>query len=376
MNILFLSIYGKNDTRTRAFIRILRQIGNLICVTKRIDEKTTDVDSPNDIEVNYNGIRDIGRFIKASYIAKNRFKQVDLLFLDNRMAAIPFFLFGKQCSYVVQDAREFYSFKETHHFVGKIGCILERRSLQKVDMVICANKQRAELMQKRFNLSKIPFVYENVFPSEYDEYYDENKVKQKYDDLFEPNKLTFISSSGCQIERTTDTLVLAVKKYEDKINLLLVGGSSKKDTETIKNIIKENNITNVSIISFVDTNTLKYLMSRSDVGVVIYGKHDDNNRYCASGKIYEYLNERLPMIASGNEPLVDFMVNTQTGIANDNYVEAIQMMLDHYPEYKDRANIFYDNFDPNEGNNKLKEEIIHRMANANICLSNVKKIGC
>ncbi len=361
MNILFLSIYGKNDTRTRAFIRILRRIGTTICVSASTDENTADVDSPDDIEINYGGIRDIGKFIKTAYTAKKRFKQVDLLFLDNRMAAIPFFLFGKACRFVIQDAREFYSFKEVKHLVGKIGCVLEKRSLKKADMVICANQQRAELMKERFKLREIPYVFENIFPSDYDDTFDLNKAKNAFDHLFTPDKMNFISSAGCQIERTTDKLVIAAKEFEDKINLILVGGSSKKDVDTIKGIIAEKHITNITILNQVDTNTLKYLMGKSDVGVVIYGKHDENNRYCASGKIYEYLNEQLPMVASGNEPLVDFMNRTHTGIASDDYAGAIQTMLDHFPEYKANARKFYETFDPDSGKKQLESEIVNRL---------------
>lgn len=362
MNILFLTINGKNDTRTRAFIRILRKMGNLICVSKKIEERTIDVESPEDIAFKYNGIRDLGNFIAAANTARKRLKHVDLLFLDNRMASIPNFLFGKKCGYVIQDAREFYSIKDTPHVVGKVGCILERRSLRRADMVICANKRRALLMKERFSLAELPFVFENVFPSNYDENFDINRAKKEYDHLFAPDKMNLISSAGCQIERTTDRLVLSVKKFQDKVHLLLVGGASRKDENEIARIIEENQIKNVTLVGHVDTNTLKYLMSKSDVGVVIYGKHDENNRYCASGKIYEYLNEKLPMIASGNEPLIDFLEYSHTGIASDDYEEAIQRMLEHYSEYKANAERFFQSFDPDAGNKQLEEEIKRRLA--------------
>lgn len=370
MNIVFLSVYGKNDTRTRAFIRILRKIGSLVCVTNKTEEKTDDVASSDDIEINYRGVRDTGKFISASYKAIKRFDHIDLLFLDNRMAAIPFLLFGRNSRYVIQDAREFYSIKDVRHLAGKIGCIFERKSLQRADMVLCANIQRARLMKERWKLSEMPFVYENIFPSQYDEHFDLKQAKNDYDNLFEDDKLVFISSAGCQIERTTDKLVLAAKKFEDRIKLLLVGGSSKKDAAIIQKIIEEEHISNISVIEHVDMNTLKYLMSKSNVGVVIYGKHDDNNRYCASGKIYEFLNEHLPMIASGNEPLVDFMNRTHTGIANDNYEEAIKTMLDHYTEYKDNAMRFYEMFDPDSGNRLLESEIVRRLRKGRSLLPN------
>ena len=238
MNILFLSVYGKNDTRTRAFIRILRKMGDMICVSKKTDEETVDVDSPEDIEFEYRGVQDICKFVSAAYAAKRKLKHVDLLFLDNRMAAIPFFLFGRECRYTIQDAREFYSIKDVSHLAGKIGCFFEKRSIQRVDMVICANKQRAQLMRERWNLSETPFVYENIFPAQYDDCFDAHKAEEDYGELFDSDKMVLISSAGCQIERTTDRLVLAAGKFEDRIKLLLVGGSSKKDADTIREIIE------------------------------------------------------------------------------------------------------------------------------------------
>ena len=44
----------------------------------------------------------------------------------------------------------------------------------------------------------------------------------------------------------------------------------------------------------MDQDHLKYFIENSQVGMVTYHQHDLNNKYCASGKIYEFLFEGKP----------------------------------------------------------------------------------
>jgi len=361
MKILFISINGKNDTRTRAFIRILREIGELTCVTKEISEKTPDVESENDIVFQYNSIRDLPKFVNAVVSQAKKLGTIDMLFLDNRMASIPYCFIKERCKFVVQDAREFYTLRDTPHFVGKVGCIVEKMSLKKVDMVICANEQRAKLMKARFNLPETPYVYENIFPSDYNQHFDRNATEMKFGGYFKTDRVVFISSAGCQIERTTDKLVHAMRLFKSEAVLLLVGGASHEDEAQIKAIMHKENIDNVFLIGHVDTNTLKYLMEMSDVGVVIYGKHDENNRYCASGKIYEYLYEKLPMLTCGNEPLAEFCQKTGTGFSTDDYEAGIRELLVNREKYRRCSIDFFNSFDPQANNTMLKNELLRRI---------------
>lgn len=345
MNILFLSYYGKSDTRTRAFIHIMRALGKTVCVTKEVSEKTPDVDGPDDRVVG--GPRGILDFVRASLSAAQRMGTVDVLFIDNRMATIPGRLVARRFrpKLIVQDAREFYTLAETHHLVGKLGCLLEDASLRKAGVVLCANQYRAERMRKAFRLRELPHVFENVFTLSFDKDFDSEKAQDQFQWLFEAHRFTFLSSSGCAIARTTDRLVMAMEEFQDRAQLLLVGRNAQEDEEKIREIVERKRLTNVHILGGVDKNTLKWLVQSSDAGIAIYGKHDANNLYCASGKIYEFLSEGLPVMASGNPPLMDFCQQTKAGYASDHYAEALREIMDHYAVYRQNVEQYMRGFD-------------------------------
>lgn len=359
MNILFLSNYGKSDTRTRAFIHIMRALGETVCVTKRVPEKTSDVDAPGD-RVVVGGARGILDFIKTSVSVARAMGTVDALFIDNRMATIPGRIISRRFrpKLIVQDAREFYTLSETHHLAGKFGCLLEESSLRKADVVFCANHYRAEAMQKTFRLRNLPHVFENVFTLSFDETFDPMKASQQYRSLFGTDHFTFLSSSGCILSRTTDRLVTAMEEFQEKAQLLLVGRNTREDEQKIREIVERRRLKNVHILGGVNKNTLKWLIQASNAGIAIYGKHDSNNLYCASGKIYEFLSEGLPVMASDNPPLLDFFKQTKAGYASDNYAEAMREIMDHYEDYKQNVERYMRNFDMraawNEGEQTLR----------------------
>ena len=80
----------------------------------------------------------------------------------------------------------------------------------------------------------------------------------------------------------------------------------------------------------MDQDHLKYFIENSQVGMVTYHQHDLNNKYCASGKIYEFLFEGKPVVTSTNPPLADFCGKYGIGIAEDNYEPVSYTHLDVY----------------------------------------------
>lgn len=362
MNILFLSYYGKSDTRTRAFIHIMRSLGKTVCVTKRVAEKTPDVDMPDDVAVE-GGAKGIIAFVSASLAAARAMGTVDVLYIDNRMATIPGRLVARKYKpkLIIQDAKEFYTLPETHHLVGKIGCLFEDASLRKADVVICANAYRAQAMQKSFKLRERPLVFENVFTLSFDENFDAQKVQMQYGHFFDKKLFTFISSSGCTLARTTDRLVEAMEPFRDRAQLLLVGRNAPADEQRIREIVAQKQLTNVHILGGVDKNTLKWLVQSSDAGTAIYGKQDSNNLYCASGKIYEFLSEGLPIMASDNPPLMDFCRQTKTGCASGEYADALRDIMDNYEAYKQNVEHYMQGFDMRAAWREIKQVLRKRL---------------
>lgn len=359
MKVLYLSSYGKSDTRTSALIRSLRRLTEteVVCVTKKVTECTDELDEASDLTYGKSGVLGIVQFIHLSLKAAKKLGNMDVLFVDNRKATIPAFFIRKMYSpkLILQDARELYILKEISHFSGKVGCVFEQAALKRADIVICANKYRAKIMQEQMKIKCPIYVFENVFTIYYDKNFSKDVAEKQYGNLFGNDRFLMLSSSGCALIRTTDKFVRAMKKFEGRAELLLVGKNSSTDEKYIRQIIKDEQVSNVHIVGPVDKNVLKWMITKCNAGIAIYGKSDSNNLYCASGKIYEFLTENKPIIASANPPLIDLCNKTRVGVASDCYENAIEDMLKNYRKYRDNVISYIQSFDINEGEDRLVE---------------------
>ena len=139
------------------------------------------------------------------------------------------------------------------------------------------------------------------------------------------------------VKRTKD-LVENILKVKRKCKLFLVGDSTARDEKVIRDIIVKNSIHNVEILGKLNQTELKYLISRCHIGIVNYGQYDTNNRLCASGKLYEFIYEGIPVVTTSNPPLKRLCDSEKIGCADDSYAEGINTVLEHYSEYK--KNVF------------------------------------
>ena len=64
-----------------------------------------------------------------------------------------------------------------------------------------------------------------------------------------------------------------------------------------------------------------------DVGIVRYHNRDRNNRYCASGKLYEFIYSGLPVVCSSNLTLSKFINKTGTGVSDTSFKNGLTMLL-------------------------------------------------
>ena len=104
------------------------------------------------------------------------------------------------------------------------------------------------------------------------------------------------------MSRTTGKMLDAMKELGDGYELLLIGESEEEDEEIVRQTILMNGLTNVKILPRMDQDHLKYFIDQSQVGMVTYHQRDLNNKYCASGKIFEFLYEGKPVVTSTNPP--------------------------------------------------------------------------
>jgi len=362
LNILFIS-YGiyEYDGRLRELLKISKNIGKTTCLTRA--ESSSSCQDNAHVAINISSRFNYIKFIlKAIFIAMNM-KKIDVLFIDNRKAIIPGLIIRilKRPRVIIKDVRELYLIKEVKHFAGKIGCVLEKILIDKADILICANSFRAEIMKYYYSLNAPPLIYENIRRLMFDNEYLEKEIYQKYHEIFNKDTFRIISTSGCDVSRTNDRLVLAMKDLGEKFELLLVGGGSEEDCNQILEIIQKHSIKNVQLIGKVGESELKYLIQKCQVGVVNYNKRDTNNRFCASGKIYEFIYEGLPVITTENLPLLEIVEKHCIGVSDDNYLKGIRTIYENYLFYKENVKLFSQNINVEKNNQQLIKLIKERI---------------
>lgn len=359
LNVFFIS-YGiyEYDGRLRELIEIAKDLGKIRYIT-RANSRNIQQEENHYIIVSNNEIFGYLKFIFYSIFKAMKTKKIDILFIDNRKATIPALIIKliKKPKYIIQDVRELYITDEVKHIAGKIGCIFEKKSIKKADIIICANKYRSEIMKNYYGLDSYPLVYENIRSLKYSSKGIEKELDKRYGHYFTKNTIKIVSTSGCSISRTNDKLVSAMIDLGKEFELFLIGGGSEEDTHKIKSIIHDYKLDNVHLIDKLEMDELKYFLKNCHIGIVNYHKRDMNNKYCASGKIYEYLFEGLPVVTTENIPLANMCNTYKIGIADDNYVEGIKEVARRYIYYTENVKKYIENVSVEKNNMKLVKDI-------------------
>lgn len=343
------------DGRLRELIKVASELGEIKYITR---VKNSDLAvSENHIKVRDNNYL---KFICKAVYEGLRYKNIDILFVDNRKAIIPALMLNLflRPRKVILDVRELYLSKEVKHLAGKIGCFFEGVLIKKADIVICANEWRSKIMKDYYKLDVLPIVFENIRRIKKIDKINNSEIAAKYEHIFAKKTYKIISTSGFSVSRTNDKLVNSMTLLGNEFDLLLVGGGNNHDFKVIMNIIENNNLSNVHLIDMVSEAELSYLIHNSHIGVVNYHQNDSNNKYCASGKIYEFLFAELPVITTENLPLVDIVKENNIGEFDNDYYKGILKIQSNYFEYKKNVKNYVSNIDDNKNINQLKTNII------------------
>lgn len=286
-------------------------------------------------------------------------KKIDLIFADNRAAIIPVLICKKliKAKWAGYDARELYILNEVHHLRGKIGCLIEKILIRKFDLITCANSFRAAYMKKLYKLKKTPIVFENIRKLAVVD--SKNNMFGEFEKSGADRKtINIIATSGCLLERKCDVLARAVCALGEGYRLYLVGASDENGRKSVEAIKAEYKTDNITLIDWLSKAALKKLMKNCDIGVVSYGCDTINNKYCASGKLYEYLFEGLPVVTTENPPLKDMCECFAIGISDDNFKLGIQTVSENLDSYKRNVEAYISTIDVDVYNQKVADEIM------------------
>lgn len=344
----------KFDGRLRTFFEILPQIGVVYTALRGVS-----VESERHKEVSGHYLK----YIKETISYAKEIKNIDILFIDNRKACVPGFIIGilLKPKVIIQDCRELYISQEIHHVSGKIGCVAESLMMRKSHIIIAANRYRAEIMRKIHKLKKEPLVFENIRSLKYENDEAKRVAGNMLGRYICDNEYRIIATSGCDLLRMTDILVRSMKKVNYRYRLLLVGQDTGKDVDAVKSIIEDENILSVTIIGKLDQNQLKYLIKNSHIGIVNYNQIDTNNKFCASGKLYEFIYEGIPVVTTTNPTLKDICDQKGIGISDDEFYSGINNILDNYETYRKNVDKFIKEHPIKAAQDELIETLLKEM---------------
>lgn len=354
MTILLISFGDFDyDGRLRELYKVFEKMGDLHAITRGSKAQSA---AHRLYRGGYPG------FIRDAVAYGRRIGNVDILVLDNRKSVLPGLILRRMLKprAVIQDCRELYIRKEVSHFVGKVGCVIEKWGVERSDIIICANRHRAEVMKEMFRLKRAPISYENLRRLEYTD--GQKAPAEAFSKYLHEGELRIISSSGCSVSRTNDVLVRNLDLVNRKCRLFLVGTSTLQDRSAIERIIAEKKLDNVEILGQLNQDELKYLISVCDIGIVNYHQKDTNNKYCASGKIYEFLYEGIPVVTTTNPPLKSLCDREKIGVADDAFYNGINEVAENYRFYQENVKRYAAGNCVDDNNERLLRQLTQTIA--------------
>ena len=233
---------------------------------------------------------------------------------------------------LVYDMWEFYTFKEHTSVKSRVGTLFETFVVKRADNVIVCNKYRMRLVKLFYSVDNIS-VIENfrILPSCLD-YIDDN-IKEKFLYL-KDDASHFLITNGFSSERNDQSLLDCFSGRKD-VTLTFIGSSTQSDRLLLEALRHDFYFTNIHFVESVPYKVLAKVIALFDFGVVNYSVRNLNNKYCASGKIYEFLALGLPVITSNNPSLRSMVSKRACGLSTSDFKGSLPYFLSNHTLYKE-----------------------------------------
>ena len=174
---------------------------------------------------------------------------------------------------------------------------LECFVLPRVDLVIAANPERAQIMQDHYSLPICPTVVRNIPPLPQCNIND-SQVVVRYPLLKRenPKEVHIIYMEDINPARGLDKLLYAADLLPPYFKIIFVGGGP--DLDYLKSLVVSDATDRFRVVGSVIHDHVYDVLRQADIGFVSYSTKGLNNIYCALNKLFEYAQAGLAVVAS------------------------------------------------------------------------------
>ena len=240
----------------------------------------------------------------------------------------------KYCKKIVYDAHELIIPEEGKPFTmrQRLFYYFEKSIVKKVDLLICASPERANIMKEHYGLFEMPHPIRNISQLSVNTDSETSNIIDSLTDFFSKPGKTIVYAGVVNRSRKIDELVDAVGANADTCKLLIVGGGDFLEGLKL-HASKYPNLTR-RFTGKVPYKALGAILSKCDAGFIYYPCNSLNNIYCASNKIYEYASVCLPIISNENPTIKGELEKYKIGVSGNDFCSSIIDIMNNSTSYK------------------------------------------
>jgi glycosyltransferase involved in cell wall biosynthesis len=246
---------------------------------------------------------------------------------------------------IVYDSHEIYP-ETRNSLISKVFFTLaERLLIYKTHKVIVPQIDRLNYIYFKYNLPISHYVLLENFPLK-SVTPASNFWKRKYG-IETTNKYVISYIGALTKEREIDIIIKSMSQVSEDVLLFIVGKIDSSYGEKLINIIHTLHLeTNVFLFDRITNDEVLEAERSSNAGICIYNAKNLNSYFCASNKIYEYLNYNAKVITTNIAGVARVIQNGINGylleeVSQDSLAAAINSIKSNNNESK--SNYYWEN---------------------------------
>lgn len=179
----------------------------------------------------------------------------------------------------------------------------EKVSVVRHDLVIAANRERAELMKQHYQLQTLPTIIRNICEPTLGSV-ERTVILGRYPELSRKGKEFFVAYMGdVALERGLGAVIDAFEYLPKDVSLVVVGDGPDRIGLEQKYSSEVEGRKPIRFLGAIPQIWIQDVLSLCDIGIIVYSMQGLNNYFCAPNKIFEYTHAGLPVVSTPQPPL-------------------------------------------------------------------------